>query len=282
MFPGQYVGIGTQVIALVPRPGLYVIANFRETQVARLREGQAAEIRIDSFPGAVLRGRARRVASGPRTARATAASTACAAAASDAGAPASPMPAAPVASQASGAACRPYGQRPSSAASAAKGSGKRRAIECSPAVAPFAAAGMPGTDRHARNNRMSASSNALHRADASPGGVAPAPLTNKMLTMSRMARIRRAGTKPTVTRASAATGPGSSVMTQQRALRTTRESVSAWREQEMFLLQEIMKQVGASLEPDRAIREMLHLLSEVLGLNRGRVVLREPEGEHYA
>ncbi|MCK8787786.1 GAF domain-containing protein, partial [Roseomonas sp. NAR14] len=32
----------------------------------------------------------------------------------------------------------------------------------------------------------------------------------------------------------------------------------------------------------RAIREMLHLLSEVLGLNRGRVVLREPEGEHYA
>ncbi|MCK8787719.1 HlyD family secretion protein [Roseomonas sp. NAR14] len=57
VFPGQYVGVGTQVIALVPRPGLYVIANFRETQVARLREGQAAEIRVDSFPGAVLRGR---------------------------------------------------------------------------------------------------------------------------------------------------------------------------------------------------------------------------------
>src|SRR5450830_635399 len=51
-----------------------------------------------------------------------------------------------------------------------------------------------------------------------------------------------------------------------------------WREQERLLLGEVMRLVGRSLAPDEVFREMLHLLSELLGLNRGRIVLLEGIG----
>ncbi len=57
VYPGEYVGIGTQVISLVPLPLVYVIANYKETQLTHLAVGQPAEVRIDTFPGVVLRGR---------------------------------------------------------------------------------------------------------------------------------------------------------------------------------------------------------------------------------
>jgi membrane fusion protein (multidrug efflux system) len=56
VYPGQYVGVGTQVITVAPLPHLYVIANYKETQLTHLRVGQPAEIRIDTFPGVVLHG----------------------------------------------------------------------------------------------------------------------------------------------------------------------------------------------------------------------------------
>jgi membrane fusion protein, multidrug efflux system len=56
VYPGQYVGIGTQVIAVVPLHHVYVIANYKETQLTHLRIGQPAEIRVDTFPGVVLHG----------------------------------------------------------------------------------------------------------------------------------------------------------------------------------------------------------------------------------
>jgi Nif-specific regulatory protein len=49
-----------------------------------------------------------------------------------------------------------------------------------------------------------------------------------------------------------------------------------WAEHENLLHREIAKRLGRSLEPDAVIREMLHLLSELLGLNRGRVLLFDP------
>jgi len=49
--------------------------------------------------------------------------------------------------------------------------------------------------------------------------------------------------------------------------------------QETLLMRECIRLMGRSLEPDRVIREMLHLLSELLGLNRGRVALPEADGE---
>ncbi|WP_246316075.1 sigma-54 interaction domain-containing protein [Tepidicella baoligensis] len=51
-----------------------------------------------------------------------------------------------------------------------------------------------------------------------------------------------------------------------------------WHAQELLLLREVMRLVGRSLSPDVVLREMLHLMSELLGLNRGRVVLRDAHG----
>jgi membrane fusion protein (multidrug efflux system) len=55
--PGQYVSVGTQVIALVPLPDVWVVANYKETQMTRIRVGQPARVTVDAFPGVVLHGR---------------------------------------------------------------------------------------------------------------------------------------------------------------------------------------------------------------------------------
>ena len=47
---GQYVQAGTQLMALVPLQRVYVIANFKETQLTDVRPGQPARIRVDTFP----------------------------------------------------------------------------------------------------------------------------------------------------------------------------------------------------------------------------------------
>jgi len=56
VYPGEYVGIGSQVIAVVPLRHVYVIANYKETQLTHLQIGQPAVIRVDTFPGVVLHG----------------------------------------------------------------------------------------------------------------------------------------------------------------------------------------------------------------------------------
>jgi Nif-specific regulatory protein len=50
-----------------------------------------------------------------------------------------------------------------------------------------------------------------------------------------------------------------------------------WRAQELLMMSEVMRLVGRSLAPEVVLREMLHLLSELLGLNRGRIVLADDE-----
>ena len=54
---GQYVNVGRQLITLVPLPNVWVIANYKETQLTRVRVGQRADITVDTFPGQVLHGR---------------------------------------------------------------------------------------------------------------------------------------------------------------------------------------------------------------------------------
>ncbi len=66
-----------------------------------------------------------------------------------------------------------------------------------------------------------------------------------------------------------------------KEMKDARESGAYWRTQEMFLIQEVMRLVGKGLEMDGVLREMLHLLSELLGLNRGRIVLQAPDGEGH-
>ncbi|HKE95293.1 MAG TPA: efflux RND transporter periplasmic adaptor subunit, partial [Povalibacter sp.] len=53
--PGQLVSPGTQVISFV-HGTTWVQANFRETQLTNITVGDGAEIRIDVFPGKVIRG----------------------------------------------------------------------------------------------------------------------------------------------------------------------------------------------------------------------------------
>jgi membrane fusion protein (multidrug efflux system) len=54
--PGQYVGVGTQITSLTPLPNVWVVANYKETQLTHMAVGEKAEIRIDTYPGHVLRG----------------------------------------------------------------------------------------------------------------------------------------------------------------------------------------------------------------------------------
>jgi membrane fusion protein, multidrug efflux system len=53
VFDGQYVHAGTQVISVVPLD-VWVIANYKETQLTHVAIGQRAEIRVDTFPGVVI------------------------------------------------------------------------------------------------------------------------------------------------------------------------------------------------------------------------------------
>jgi membrane fusion protein (multidrug efflux system) len=55
--PGQYVGVGAQITSLTPLPRVWVIANYKETQLTHMGVGDRAEIRLDTYPGHVLRGR---------------------------------------------------------------------------------------------------------------------------------------------------------------------------------------------------------------------------------
>jgi membrane fusion protein (multidrug efflux system) len=53
---GQYVQAGTQLMAVVPLDQVYLVANFKETQLTHFRNGQPVEITIDSFHSVKLRG----------------------------------------------------------------------------------------------------------------------------------------------------------------------------------------------------------------------------------
>ncbi len=53
---GQYVQAGTQLMAVVPLDAVYVIANFKETQLTHVRAGQPVELHVDSFRNRTLRG----------------------------------------------------------------------------------------------------------------------------------------------------------------------------------------------------------------------------------
>jgi membrane fusion protein (multidrug efflux system) len=54
--PGQLVGVGSQITTLTPLPKVWVIANYKETQLTHMAVGQKAEIAVDTFPGHMLHG----------------------------------------------------------------------------------------------------------------------------------------------------------------------------------------------------------------------------------
>ncbi|MDQ7249550.1 HlyD family secretion protein [Dongia sedimenti] len=54
---GQYVQAGTQLMAVVPLHAVYVVANFKETQLSDVKAGQPVEIAIDGLPGVTVKGK---------------------------------------------------------------------------------------------------------------------------------------------------------------------------------------------------------------------------------
>ena len=59
--PGQLVSPGTQVLTFVAQ-SKWVQANYRETQLTHMKIGDPAEIRIDEYPGQVVRGKVLEIA----------------------------------------------------------------------------------------------------------------------------------------------------------------------------------------------------------------------------
>ncbi len=53
---GAYATVGAQLISLVPAHGLWVDANFKESQLARMRPGMPVTIEADVLPGELLHG----------------------------------------------------------------------------------------------------------------------------------------------------------------------------------------------------------------------------------
>jgi len=53
---GDYVQPGQRLASLVPLDGVYIDANFKETQLARLRPGQTASISVDALPDRTFTG----------------------------------------------------------------------------------------------------------------------------------------------------------------------------------------------------------------------------------
>lgn len=53
---GRYVTPGAPLLDVVPLDGVWVVANFKETQLARMATGQPVQIAVDGYPDARLAG----------------------------------------------------------------------------------------------------------------------------------------------------------------------------------------------------------------------------------
>ena len=53
---GQYAQPGTRMMTIVPVQSVYLTANFKETQIGRMRAGQPASLRVDALPDGDLHG----------------------------------------------------------------------------------------------------------------------------------------------------------------------------------------------------------------------------------
>jgi membrane fusion protein, multidrug efflux system len=53
---GQFAQPGTRLLTIVPTGQIYLVANFKETQLQHMRPGQPAEISVDAYPDLALTG----------------------------------------------------------------------------------------------------------------------------------------------------------------------------------------------------------------------------------
>ena len=61
---GQFVAAGTRLMTLVPLNKIYVVANFKETQLAHMRPGQSVSLKVDALDGRAVKGRVESMAPG--------------------------------------------------------------------------------------------------------------------------------------------------------------------------------------------------------------------------
>jgi membrane fusion protein (multidrug efflux system) len=62
--PGQYVEIGAPALALVDEKDMWVVANFKETQMEHMTVGQRATLEIDTYPDTPLQGKVESIQAG--------------------------------------------------------------------------------------------------------------------------------------------------------------------------------------------------------------------------
>ncbi|WP_342239062.1 HlyD family secretion protein [Inquilinus sp. OTU3971] len=53
---GQFAQAGTLLMTVVPVDQIYLVANYKETQIGDMRPGQPATIRVDAYPGLEIKG----------------------------------------------------------------------------------------------------------------------------------------------------------------------------------------------------------------------------------
>jgi membrane fusion protein (multidrug efflux system) len=53
---GQVLQVGRPVLAIVPQQDVWVVANFKETQLHRMRPGQSVTLEVDAYPGEKFKG----------------------------------------------------------------------------------------------------------------------------------------------------------------------------------------------------------------------------------
>jgi membrane fusion protein (multidrug efflux system) len=60
--PGEYVATGQRLLAVVPLQDVYVDANYKETQLGRIRPGASATVSVDAYSDATIEGTVESVA----------------------------------------------------------------------------------------------------------------------------------------------------------------------------------------------------------------------------
>ena len=54
---GEYVRPGARLAAVVPLRDVWIVANYKETQLTRMKPGQQVVVEVDTFPGVTVQGR---------------------------------------------------------------------------------------------------------------------------------------------------------------------------------------------------------------------------------
>jgi membrane fusion protein, multidrug efflux system len=64
--PGQFVSPGQDLFAVVPLDldNIWVTANYKETDLTYVRPGQPADIKIDTYPGVIIKGKVKSIMAG--------------------------------------------------------------------------------------------------------------------------------------------------------------------------------------------------------------------------